>query len=85
MIGVMVAGPPEEIGVLVAFADGLEGYRGMTVVDEVQKILWFEDQESAINAQWLLELSGAKPIEREGEEDERTDEILPAGPEGHDG
>ena len=56
--GFMSGGPPEALEHVVMYARTLEGFiRAEDVIPGV-KALWFETEEEARTAQWLLELNG---------------------------
>lgn len=65
--GFMSGGPPEALEILVQFVKTMEGFiRAEDVIPGV-KALFFETEEDAVTAQWLLELNGV----RHGKEEEQ--------------
>ena len=61
MPGFMSSGPPEALAEVVRYARTMEGFiRAEDVVPGV-KALWFESEEEARTAQWLMEMAGSQP------------------------
>ena len=56
--GFMSGGPPEALEHVVRFVKTLEGFMWAEDVIPGVKALWFETEEEARTAQWLLELNG---------------------------
>lgn len=68
MHGFMSGGPPEALEHVARYVQTLEGFiRAEDVVPGV-KALWFESEEDARTAQWLLELNGVHGSDWNGEE-----------------
>ena len=57
--GFLVGGPPEQIRMVEELMEGNDGYMGMEIVGEGLYLLTFSDRESAITAQWILEMNKA--------------------------
>ena len=48
---------------LLDFLNDVDGFEVATTDNHGTWMLWFRDKESATNAQWMLELNGAKGVE----------------------
>ena len=70
MHGFMSGGPPEALEVVAGYARTLEGFVKAEDVIPGVKALWFESEEDARTAQWLLELNGVHGSEWSREEGE---------------
>ena len=73
MPGFMSSGPPWALEEMVRFVSTMEGFiRAEDVIPGV-KALFFETEEDAVTAQWIMNLNGAHEIDasrEEGEDDE---------------
>ena len=85
MIGFCVKGPPHEMEMLFQMMDEVNGFIGMSTLEDGRALLLFSSPESANMAQWLLDLNGAHATGKEAEEIGGQDDIHTAGPAGHDG